>query len=240
MPRANQQELRMSEQEPIHDSLLSALGQEQRDADQAAESLEIPPLEDAAALFDAVFDEVDARDAIKQEPEAPIELSERRSAAVWIVPLVAVAAALVLWLGLRSEQSVAPPYAIVSLEAGRAEVRGADEPERIELTVADSIRMTVAPDGRVDEVPAVAVVARGEDGRGVVRRPDEGVEVDASGSVCIDAVLGRFAAVKPGVYTLEVWIGPEGALPADAEVAPSSNEPSVAVVEVPILVLSEP
>lgn len=229
----------MSEQEPIHDSLLSALGQEQRDADEAGESLEIPPLDDAAGLLDAVFDEVDARDA-KQAREAPIELSERRSAAVWIVPLVAVAAALVLWLGLRSEQSVAPPYAIVSLEAGRAEVRGADEPERIELTVADSIRMTVAPDGRVDEVPAVAVVARGEDGRGVVRRPDEGVEVDASGSVRIDAVLGRFAAVKPGVYTLEVWIGPEGALPADAEVAPSSNEPSIAVVEVPILVLSEP
>lgn len=229
----------MSEQEPIHDSLLSALGQEQRDADEAGESLEIPPLDDAAGLLDAVFDEVDARDA-KQEREAPIELSERRSAAVWIVPLVAVAAALVLWLGLRSEQSVAPPYAIVSLEAGRAEVRGADEPERIELTVADSIRMTVAPDGRVDEVPAVAVVARGEDGRGVVRRPDEGVEVDASGSVRIDAVLGRFAAVKPGVYTLELWIGPEGALPADAEVAPSSNEPSIAVVEVPILVLSEP
>lgn len=229
----------MSEQEPIHDSLLSALGQEQRDADEAGESLEIPPLDDAAGLLDAVFDEVDARDA-KQEREAPIELSERRSASVWIVPLVAVAAALVLWLGLRSEQSAAPPYAIVSIEAGRAEVRGADEPERIELTVADSIRMTVAPDGRVDEVPAVAVVARGEDGRGVVRRPDEGVEVDASGSVRIDAVLGRFAAVKPGVYTLEVWIGPEGALPADAEVAPSSNEPSIAVVEVPILVLSEP
>lgn len=229
----------MSEQEPIHDSLLSALGREQREADEAAESLELPPLDDAAGLLDAVFDEVDARNA-KQEPEAPIELSTRRSAARWVVPLVAAAAALVLWLGLRSEQTAAPPYALVSIEAGRAEVRGADEPERIELAAADLIRMTLAPDGTVDGVPAVAVIARGEDGRGVARRPEQGVEVDVSGSVRVDAALGQIAIVESGEYTLEVWIGPEEALPADAEAAPPSNDPSVAVVEVPILVLSEP
>lgn len=229
----------MSEHEPVDDPLLSALGEEQRDMERASESLELPPLDDPTGLLDAVFDEVDVRDG-GETSSAPIPLSTRRGAAVWVVPLVAVAAAVVLWFGLRPEHRAAPPYAIVSIEAGRADVRGADEPERIELSAADSIRMTVAPDGRVEEVPAVAVIARSEDGRGFVRWPDEGVEVDVSGSVRIDAVLGRLAVVEPGAYTLEVWIGPEGALPANAELAPRSSEPSVAVVEVPILVLSDP
>lgn len=227
----------MPKHEPLHDPLLDALGSEQREMDTSLDSVEVPALQDEPGLLDAVFAEVDAKPSADSSAE-PISLQSRRPAAAWVVPLIAVAAAVVLWFAIRPADAAAPPYQLVSLQAGRADVRGAEASQEIRLSATDAVRLTLAPDGDVSGVVAVAVVARDTSGHGVARRPSQGVEVDASGSVRIDSTLDQLADVSPGPYALEFWIGPADALPEDGAVAPVVNEPSIAVITLSILVPS--
>lgn len=227
----------MSEQDSLHDPLVDALGAEQREMDASLDATDIPALEDEAGLLDAVFAEVDRKSAVDEEVK-PISLESRRPAAVWVMPLLAVAAAVVLWLAIRPAEYTAPAYQLVSLQAGRAEIRGVEAPSELRLSAADAVRLTLAPDGDVRSAVAVAVVARDASGHGVARRPSQGVEVDASGSVRIDSTLGQLAEVSAGPYALEFWVGPEDVLPEDGVVAPTANEPSIAVITLSILVPS--
>ena len=225
----------MHEQDPADDVILRALGEEQRHADAA--SVQVPSLEDEAGLLDAVFDRVDAPAEAETQSQSrpPTPLSRRRNPAAWVVPLVAIAAALALWLGLRPAEAIAPPYAVISLEAGRAEIRGADEPNAIALSSDDAITMTLAPESAVETAPAVAVIARAR-GRATARRPATGLQVDISGSVRIDATLADLATVEPGPLTLEIC--PADDLPSDGAEAPTSHPPTVAVVPLSVLVVS--
>ena len=205
-----------------------------------AEAALLDPFEgdERAALLDAVFAEVDDRAEPSDQPsdqpreEAAESGSSAEPAAAPVVDLasrrrllrpavgavVAIAAALLLWLGVFRPPAPGsdghPVYAATRLDGAVATMRSGDSkvPTALELAPDGSIDWVFTPEAPVRRAVAVALVAVPEHGEAVVARPT--AETSDEGVV---RVSGRLADVLPlpaGTWTVHVLLGEPSALPA--------------------------
>jgi len=248
------------------DELLPALGRYQRQqqdsvAVNAIEEEALRPLNEAerAAVLDAAFGRLeqepheDATPRDEAELVPPISMAERRhgsKTALVIGVVLAIAAALVLWRGAATTPTppeaplvaALPSYAITQLRAGEAKHRAAPEGVVLEVSSTPHAHFTLVltPARPVLEPVAVALVARTSGGETRVTRPVEGVQVSANGALQLDGPLDEFIALTPGVWTLELLVGPPETLPEDAEaLRRSPTEPPWRTLKMQVTIVAD-
>lgn len=148
--------------------------------------------------------------------------------------VLAIAAAVLIWLGARERApqtepervAALPSYTFTRVVAGDATHRSADDsiPEHVELTPDGRIELELRPAEPVREPVGVAIVARPAAGPPIVTRPSNGVEISANGAVRVRATLRDLVELRPGEWTLSLLVGaperlPDG--PAGLEVGPA-------------------
>lgn len=202
--------------------------------------------EERAALLDGVFAELDDEDgaqdgdgeaapaveaapaieaapAVEATPAAVVDLAARRRARnAWLGAAVAVAAAVVLWVGASrtstTSGSTLPPYAATRLDGGTAAMRSGDSQVPASLTLAPdaSIDWVFTPRSPVrTAVGAVLLVrASGQPPRLV---PVPRLEVSEQGAVRIAGRLSEIVELSPGTWSLTVLLGDAAALPRSVE-----------------------
>lgn len=223
------------------DELLRALGERQaRDpvappgADPVLAAATTPfEGDERTRLLDGVLDALDGLDARSEgSPPSPevVELSSRRRSVMALVgAAVALAAAVVLWLGLRgpvapTAEGALPPYAATRLDGGTATMRSLDGPPST---------LSLRPDARLDwiltprspvRVPVGAVIlAVAPDQPGVLLEP-RGLEVSAEGVVRITGAAAEVLPLPAGRWAITVLLGPPHALPHTAAEAEATTD----------------
>lgn len=159
--------------------------------------------------------------------EAPIELATRRARRRWgwggLATLVAVAAAVLLWLRARPQPGALevageplPPFTMTVRNGTVGEVRGsADEvggPAR--YAVDSRIHWSFQPDEPVAGGLELAAVVRGDDGLTCLTRP-EVTRASSDGVLEVRGTVGQALGLGPGLWTVEMIVARRGALPND-------------------------
>mgnify|MGYP001225182167 CR=1 FL=1 len=187
----------------------------------------------AAGAGDDDDDDLTEGEAAPAEPAhaAPVvSLAERRRSRVtaFVVVAASLAAALLVWLVMRTPQrptdpqvAELPEYVITELHGGTAKVRAApqDPPSAIEVASDATIDVVVAPRSPVRPPLAVVVRAVGPDGTATLVRPTETPKVSAEGVVRLQAPAASLGATSPGTWELQLLVGPPDTLPATAKAA---------------------
>lgn len=227
----------------MDDELLRALGRAQRNP--AAMQTTAPhdsaspapvrddltrPLDSAerALVLDALFAEIDVqRDPGPAEtpvvPAPEIRSRSRARLAGVIGAVVAIAAALVLWLG-RPPASYAelPSYAMTELQGGVSAVRS--DPSALDRVLdmrpGGKIQLVMTPAVPSKEPLVVDLVAQQEGAEDRMVRVTP--EVSPSGAVRLTGVLTDLIALEPGPWTITVVVSPAAAAPDDPEAALSA------------------
>lgn len=223
----------------MDDEILGPLGRAQRHDEDAMNaepgtvgSLHRPlDAQERARVLDGLLQRLDGeRGLATSEPAAtskppakavPLAPVRERRGARWAgvtMLALALAAALVLWIGRRDATVQLPGYAITALEGGAADVRS--DPRALDRTVVvgrgDAITVVVTPDRPAPAGLGVWLVARGAG-------PAQLVRVDAaiapSGAVKFEGPLDRWLTLAPGEWTIEVVVGPADRAPVDADAA---------------------
>jgi hypothetical protein len=226
------------------DELLRALGMRQAvdpdGSDEVRALLRPFEAEERAALLDAVFEQVDREAAVadaEPRPATPqpsatvVELAPARGSRwVWIAAVTAIAAALLLWLGLRGPGPVTPgeavpSYAATRLDGGSATMRSSETaaPSSISLTTDASIDWIFTPRAPVRTPVAAAVLATSAGQPAVLARP-AALEVTEEGVVRISGRLAESLPLAPGTWSVTVLIGDPATLPRTAAEAEHEAE----------------
>jgi hypothetical protein len=206
-----------------------------------------------AELLDAVFERLDAERASESpEPEDGIEahagrvvpLAPRRPATrVALVALAAtLAAALLLWLALRSpappgDDAIAalPEYVVTQLRGGDATMRSepSQPPSSIELSPGDAIDWIFTPRSPANGPLGVAVVAMPAAGSPALTRPSD-VSISPDGVVRLRGPIDALGPATAGRYTLHVLVGRPDTLPSTPQIAAADGPWSRMTIEVTI------
>jgi hypothetical protein len=218
----------------VDDEILGPLGRAQRDEDamSTGEPATAGPLhrpldaQERAQVLDGLLQRLErdgSTTAASAPPPAvvPLSAARERNKTRWVgvaMVALAIAAALVLWIGRRDAGVQLPGYAITVLDGGAADVRS--DPRAVDRTVVlrtgDRISLVVTPDRPATAAVAVWLLARGGG-------PSQLVRVDAtvapSGAVKLEGALDRWLKLAPGEWTIDVVVGPADRAPADAEAA---------------------
>lgn len=247
----------MPESNEHDDDLLERLGASVRDEstgrDDEMEALLTPPRGKARdVLLDGFEDRLQAG-ATKQPTPAVggrdadlVQLGPKRSGwlPVGISIGVAIAAAMLLWLLIPSEEGggVATQYTVASLQAGRAENRAVEVDLTATIVTApnDPFRAVLSPASAAAGPVSLAVVSRRPGQNGICAHPTAGVEISDVGAVKLDGTLDQFAVVTPGQWQLELWVGPRASLPADGAASVGQAPDDVHVTAFALEVLSTP
>ncbi len=244
------------------DELLRALGERQA-RDPAAQPGADPVLaatmapfegDERTRLLDGVLDALDGLEGPRTEGSSPgspavVELSSRRRS---IVPLagaaVALAAAVVLWLGLRGPVAPAadaalPPYAATRLDGGTATMRSLDAPPSVlSLRPDAALDWILTPRSPVRAPVGAVILAVAPDQPGVLIEP-RGLEVSAEGVVRITGAAAEVLPLAPGRWSITVVLGPPHALPhtaAEAEAEATTDAQAWSRVSFEVNILPAP
>ena len=214
------------------DELLRALARDQRrDLAEHSEALADgqPTLgaDDRAQLLELVTSRLSRVEARADPPQPPVELASRRRTGRWAAAagVLAAAAVLALWLGLRGDDPVSvaalPDYQVTRVAGGQASERGASEGP-----VGAPLR--IAADGRIDIVVTPAEPVVGELAVALSARSRAGAErfagrvaaeVSTRGAVRLRGSLREFIELEPGAWTLTIHIATPQELPTSADAA---------------------
>lgn len=230
------------------DELLRALGKRQAEpppglgddpeearADEVAALLQPFEGEERAALLDGVLDQLDQLDREPAGAEAeptgaeaeaappPVELaSRRRSSWPWLGVVTAMAAAVLLWLGLRRPDATTadgalPPYSATRLDGGTATMRSkaADPSSSITLAPEASIDWVLTPRSPV-RTPVGAVILASTPGQPAQLVRPAALEVTAEGVVRLSGPLSEVLPLPAGTWSLTVLVGAPETLPRTA------------------------
>ncbi|MEX1369506.1 MAG: hypothetical protein AB1Z98_40640 [Nannocystaceae bacterium] len=228
------------------DDPLEALGGRQREADamnrdDADISAELRDLlrpfegQERDGLLDGVFARLDAAseappsanderapvDGVGSVAQAPVDLGAQRSRrSVLIGVVVAMAAAVLLWVGLRPSPTTLggdglPSYQATQLRGGASQMRAAEAgvPTRLELEAADRIEWTFTPGTPARQPVAAVLLAVPTEGEPVLTPLSE-AEVSERGVVRLVGSLEDFVRLSPGPWHVTVIIGAPDALPS--------------------------
>lgn len=220
------------------DELLRALGERQARASEP-EPAAVAPFEgrERQALLDAVLDELERSDAVEAPTAAPtpgpavVVASSRFRRSAWAAMgvVTALAAALVLWLGLGrtspTTDHALPPYAATRLDGGTATMRSADgPPSAITLRADASIDWILTPRSPVRSAVGAVIVARSPGQAPALLQPT-GVTVSSEGVVRIAGPVREVLPLPPGTWSLVVVLGPPDALPRAVDEAEAGDQP---------------
>jgi hypothetical protein len=223
----------------VDDELLRALARTQKrhigpdtpmdtTADRVAPTDSLPaelirPLDadERAGILDAVFARVD-EDAGRSKPVSitAARSSSRGRVAAIAGGVLAIAAALVLWIALpRGVDPQLPYYALTELRGGASTMRS--DPSALdrvlELRAGEPISLTITPERATSEPLVVDVIAEAE-GRpaSMARVP---AQVSSNGAVRIRGALDEWLTLAPGDWDITVVVAPADRAPADAQAA---------------------
>lgn len=159
--------------------------------------------------------------------DAPVDLARQRARRRWgwggLATLVAVAAALVLWLRARPdagdlgvEGEPLPPFTMIIRNDTVTELRGADDatlegpaPYRPDSRVHWSFQ----PDAPISGALELAAVVHGDD-LSCLARPTV-ARASADGALELRGTVDETLGLGPGRWTLDVIVARAGSLPAD-------------------------
>lgn len=161
-----------------------------------------------------------AEGAVDPSSPAGAKVVTMRRRAV-IVAVLAAAAVLALWLGLRDRDATVvaslPEYEVMRLQGGIAEQRG-DEPTRLRMAPDATIDWILTPVRPTTEAVGLAILARPSGGGpALFARAD--AEVSATGSVRLQGKLSDTLSLRPGRWQVTLIVAPDADLPADANAA---------------------
>ncbi|MEM9458128.1 MAG: hypothetical protein AAGF11_28395 [Myxococcota bacterium] len=203
-------------------------------ADVAQAMLRPFEAQERALLLDGILDQLDShggastRSVPEPEPEPELEggaavvslASRRRSRVMWIGIVTAVAAALLLWVGMTPDSispasgPLLPPYAATRLGGGTATLRSADAgiPGSVVLAPDASIDWIFTPRSPVRTPVGVVLLATSAEHDAILRRP-EALEVSREGVVRISGRLTEVLPLSSGTWSIVVVLGDPAALP---------------------------
>ncbi len=177
----------------------------------------VRPLDAAerAAILDAVFANVDGTSS------APTHIASARASkpgrlAAFVGAVIALAAALMLWLAIpRGDDAQLPSYELTELRGGRSSMRSSTSgtDRRLELQRGDTIELTLTPETAVGIPLAVDLVAESADGTSRIARVP--AQVSPSGAVRLEGTLDAWLPLDPGDWEITVSV-------ASAQGAPST------------------
>lgn len=207
------------------DDPLQRLGDRQREAlpsedpmpDDVQELLKPFEGDEREALLDGVFATLDET---AEDASAVTELRPAGRSQVWVGAIVAMAAALVLWLALSGERGPTDPawpaYEISRLEGGASVVRSSDEgtPSTLTLRASDTVDAAFSPVSPVNAPTKAVLLATPTSGAArLVPLPQ--AEVSASGAVRVRAKVSDILGETLGTWHIQILIGPPESLPRD-------------------------
>lgn len=161
------------------------------------------------------------------EPSSGAAPERSRSWRVVLGPLVAVAAALVLWWTLTPsdvgpDDRGLPGYAISRLEGGAAEVRGDSSSESLVVRPDSVIDWVFTPERPVSG-PLVVVLRATSRERSAVVDARVDARISAQGGIRLQGSLADHIALTPGEWTMKVLVGRSGAPPDELSPAAPST-----------------
>lgn len=173
--------------------------------------------EERAAMLDAVFSRIDAEQSDGPVPIASAAKASRGRVVAIVGAVIAMAAALVLWVALpRSPEPQLPGYALTELRGGASAVRS--DPSAldrvVELRAGDEIAVTITPESATHVPLVVDVIAEGRGRAAVMARVP--AEVSRSGAVRITGSLGGWLDLEPGAWRITVTLSPSDLAPDTA------------------------
>ncbi len=231
----------------MSDDPLRRLGDRQRDVEsnpdaETAERLEalLPPIEgdERSDLLDGAFarlsdsspSEGDEEDDEGSAPQV-VSLGEaRQRRSVWIAAAIAVAAALLLWLGMRQGTTPAgdplalPSYSAARLEGGARTMRSGDDASvtKLELGADDRVEWVFKPETPVTKPLAATVLAVSPAAEPVLS-PVVGATVSPRGVVTVEGPLSEIVPLSPGTWQTTVLIGSPDTVPTAADEAAAAG-----------------
>jgi hypothetical protein len=177
--------------------------------------------EERAAMLDAVFARVDAEARAPETlPIGSISNRSRGRTAAIVSAVVAVAAALVLWVALpRTSEPQLPSYALTELRGGASSMRGdpGSLDHVVELNAGEEIEITMTPASATRVPLVVDVIAEAQGHEPTMARVP--AIVSASGAVRIAGSPTEWLGLAPGSWRITVSVAPVDQAPATTDEA---------------------